>query len=142
MDCKKNYDPINYSFKADSSFSSDARRWAEAYLPYLIIFTTGYLTQLSLYWILGTFSTDMKHSSRTGGLFRAFETAGQACSYAINSHTGSDPRIGFFVNCALLVLAVPAMILLIQMIPMVPTSIDIDGGDEEIIEGVLVAKNT
>lgn len=104
----------------------DGRRWAEAYLPYLIIFTTGYWTQLSLYWILGTFSTDVKSSARTGGLFRAFETAGQAVSYAINSNYGSDPRIPFYVNCAVLVLAIPCMVFLIRMVPEQPATIDID----------------
>lgn len=104
----------------------DGKRWAEAYVPYLIIFTTGYWTQLSLYWILGTFSTDVKSSARTGGLFRAFETAGQAVSYAINSSYGSDPRTPFYVNCAVLGLAIPCMVFLIGMVPEVPAEIDID----------------
>lgn len=104
----------------------NGRRWAEAYLPYLIIFTTGYWTQLSLYWILGTFSTDVKSSARTGGLFRAFETAGQATSYAINSNYGSDPRIPFYVNCAVLILTIPCMVFLIRMVPEAPAEIDID----------------
>lgn len=103
----------------------DGKRWAEAYVPYLIIFTTGYWTQLSLYWILGTFSTDVKSSARTGGLFRAFETAGQAVSYAINSEAG-DARIPFYVNCAVLALAIPCMVYLIKMVPEVPADIDID----------------
>lgn len=115
---------------------SQGRRWAEAYLPYLIIFTTGYLTQLSLYWTLGTFSTDVKSSSRTGGLFRAFETAGQAVSYAINSHTGDDARIPFYVNCVILALVIPCMVMLIRMIPDAPASTDIDAGDEPVIVGV------
>lgn len=105
------------------------RRWAEAYLPYLFIFTTGYWTQLSLYWTLGTFSTDAKSGARTGGLFRAFETAGQAVSYAINSHYGSDPRTPFFVNCALLVLAAPSMVFLIRLVPEQPADFDVDAVD-------------
>lgn len=115
---------------------SNSKRWAEAYLPYLIIFSTGYWTQLSLYWILGSFSTDIKASSRTGGLFRAFETAGQACSYAINSHTKSDARIPFYVNCAILILVIPCMTFLIRLIPDVPAERDVDGGDGEVIVGV------
>ncbi|KAK2074990.1 hypothetical protein P8C59_009155 [Phyllachora maydis] len=51
-------------------YGHDSRAWAEAYLPYLIIFSTGYWTQLSLYWILGTFCTDVQSSSRTGGPHR------------------------------------------------------------------------
>lgn len=121
-------------------YGLEGKRWAEAYLPYLIIFTTGYWTQLSLYWILGTFSTDVKASARTGGLFRAFETAGQAVSYAINS-TGGDARTPFYVNCAVLALAIPCMVLLIRMVPERPAEIDIDAveglgedGDKKIVE--------
>lgn len=122
---------IEYSKFGKSSgtgldYGLHGKRWAEAYLPYLIIFTTGYWTQLSLYWILGTFSTDVKSSARTGGLFRAFETAGQACSYAINSNYGSDPRTPFYVNCAVLALAIPCMVFLIKMVPEAPAEIDID----------------
>ncbi|KAE9981665.1 hypothetical protein EG327_006139 [Venturia inaequalis] len=106
------------------------RRWAAAYFPYLIVFTTGYLTQLSLYWILGTFSVDTKSNARTGGLFRAFETAGQAVSYGINSSSGGDVRIGFFVNCALLVVSVPCMWFLIGLVPDRPSEIDLDEVDE------------
>lgn len=122
-------------------YGTDARRWAEAYLPYLIIFTTGYWTQLSLYWILGTFSTDVKSNARTGGLFRAFETCGQAVSYAINSNYGGDPRKPFYVNCAVLILAIPCMAFLIRQVPEVPAEIDIDaveipaGDRDKVIKG-------
>ncbi|KDN62293.1 putative major facilitator superfamily transporter [Colletotrichum sublineola] len=104
-------------------------RWAEAYLPYLIMFTTTYWCQLSLYWILSTFSTDVGSSSRSGGLFRAFETAGQAVSYAINSKTGADPRIPFYVNAVLLVISAPCMVFLIRLVPDVPAITDVDAGD-------------
>ncbi|KAH6671961.1 membrane protein [Halenospora varia] len=117
--------------KATLDYGLNGSRWAEAWLPYLIVFTTGYLTQLSLYWILGTFSTDLKSSSRTGGLFRAFETAGQAVSYAINSNTGGDSRMPFYVNCAILALTIPSMIMLIRMIPEAPSSVDLDAGDAD-----------
>ncbi|KAJ4244598.1 hypothetical protein NW762_014454 [Fusarium torreyae] len=110
------------------------KRWAEAYIPYLIMFSTGYWCQLSLYWILGTFSTDTGSSSRTGGLFRAFETAGQAVSYAINSTSGSDPRTPFYVNAALLGVVVPCMVFLIRLVPETPASEDLDV--EVVIEGI------
>lgn len=81
-------------------YESEPRRWAEAYLPYLIIFVTGYWTQLCLYWCLGCLATDMQNSSRTGGLFRAFETAGQVrselfqskCIFAISSADATNCR--------------------------------------------------
>ncbi|KAF9881471.1 major facilitator superfamily transporter [Colletotrichum karsti] len=112
------------------------RRWAEAYIPYLIIFSTGYWTQLSLYWILGTFSTDVGSSSRTGGLFRAFETAGQAVSYAINTNSSADPKVAFIVNCAVLALTIPCMVFLIRLVPEAPADTDIDAGDLGVIDGV------
>ncbi|KAF6797012.1 major facilitator superfamily transporter [Colletotrichum sojae] len=110
-------------------YETHTERWAEAYLPYLIMFSTGYWTQLSLYWILGTFSTDAGSSSRSGGLFRAFETAGQAVSYALNSQAGFDHRIPFYINAALMVVSVPCMMFLIRLIPETPASTDIDAGD-------------
>ncbi|CAI7583587.1 unnamed protein product [Penicillium glandicola] len=117
-------------------YEQDRGRWAVAYVPYLIIFVTGYWTQLSLYWILGTFSTDIGSSSRTGGLFRAFETAGQAVSYAINSTSGADPIIPFYTNFAILIITVPCMVLLIRMVPEAPCSTDTDAGNAEVIEGI------
>lgn len=66
--------------------------------------------------MLGCLSTDVQTSARSGGLFRAFETAGQAVSYGINSASKSDRRIPFYVNCGALVLAVPCMIMLIRMV--------------------------
>ncbi|CAG8196454.1 unnamed protein product [Penicillium olsonii] len=117
-------------------YENDRGRWAVAYVPYLIIFTTGYWTQLSLYWILGTFSTDIGSSSRTGGLFRAFETAGQAVSYAINSTSGADPIVPFYVNFAILIITVPCMVLLIRMVPEAPEATDVDAGNTVIIDNV------
>ncbi|CZT15299.1 uncharacterized protein RCC_01163 [Ramularia collo-cygni] len=97
-------------------YGTNTRQWAEAYLPYLIIFTAGYWCQLSIYWMLGCLSTDVQSSARVGGLFRAFETAGQAISYGINSASKSDRRIPFYVNCGALGLAIPCVIMLIRMV--------------------------
>ncbi|OBT73199.1 hypothetical protein VF21_08712 [Pseudogymnoascus sp. 05NY08] len=115
--------------KAALDYVLHTRQWAEAYLPYLLIFSTGYLTQLSLYWILGTFSTDVKSSARTGGLFRAFETLGQAVSYAINSNAAADPRVALYVNCGLLVAVVPCLVVLVGMVPVRPVGFDVDVGE-------------
>ncbi|KAF1938595.1 MFS general substrate transporter [Clathrospora elynae] len=105
-------------------YNLDTSRWSRAYVPYLIIFVTGYWTQLTLYWIIGTFSNDMKSSSRVGGVFRAFETAGQAVSYGLSSASIIAPTIPIYVNCALLVLAIPSMILLITGMQKAPASVD------------------
>lgn len=66
--------------------------------------------------MLGCLSTDVQSSARIGGLFRAFETAGQAVSYGINSASDADRRIPFYVNCGALGLAIPCMIMLIRMV--------------------------
>lgn len=115
-------------------YARDGRAWAAAYVPYLVLFTTGYWTQLSLYWILGTFSTDAKASARTGGLFRAFETCGQAVSYALNA-TAGDARTAFYVHCGVLALAIPCMVGLIRLVPETPSEIDPDAGDQPDLVG-------
>ncbi|KAF5651421.1 major facilitator superfamily transporter [Fusarium sp. NRRL 25303] len=107
-------------------YKTNTRGWVEAYLPYLIMQSTSYVCQLSLYWILSTFSTDAGSSARSGGLLRAFETAGQTVSYAINSHSGSDARIPFYVHAAILCLTVPCMVFIIRLVPEAPAAIDID----------------
>ncbi|SCO23475.1 uncharacterized protein FFE2_15592 [Fusarium fujikuroi] len=107
-------------------YETNTRKWVEAYLPYLIMQSTSYVCQLSLYWILGTFSTDAGSSARSGGLLRAFETAGQTVSYAINSHSGSDARIPFYVHAAILCLTIPCMVFLIRLVPEAPAATDID----------------
>lgn len=77
---------------------------------------TGYWCQLELYWILGTFSVDIKESSRSGGSFRAFETAGQAVAYGLNSGSIA-PQIVFYINCGLLVAVIPFMVCLMRLMP-------------------------
>ncbi|KAK5130846.1 hypothetical protein LTR08_001618 [Meristemomyces frigidus] len=120
------YNTISLSAQLDYELQTGP--WIKAYLPYLVIFVTGYWTQLTLYWVLGTFSTDVKASSRTGGLFRSFETAGQAVSYGLSSASNINPRVPFYVNCAVLVLVIPCMIFLIRIVPEISTSSDdVDG---------------
>ena len=118
--------------------SRDPSKWALYYMPYLIGYSTCFICQLSIYWTLGTFSTDVKSSSRTGGLFRAFETAGQAVSYAINSNTG-DKRIPLYVMIVLLVLCIPTQIALIRLVPEKPKEHD-DVADD-VPPAVIAAKH-
>lgn len=66
--------------------------------------------------MLGCLSADMQDSSRVGGLFRAFETAGQAISYGINSASNLDHRAPFYVNCGILILTIPCMVLLVRLV--------------------------
>ncbi len=85
--------------------------------------TTGYATQLYLYWLLGSFSSDVKSSARTGGLFRCFETAGQAISHGINSQT-ADKRIPLYVNIAVFAVMIPTLSWLITLVPDTPAAYD------------------
>ncbi|KAL1597344.1 hypothetical protein SLS60_008928 [Paraconiothyrium brasiliense] len=72
-------------------------------MPYLIIFVSGYWTQLTIYWVLGTFSNKTDVQSRAGGVFRAFEVAGQAISYGINS----NKTVGYEAIMIMLIYKVP-----------------------------------
>jgi hypothetical protein len=118
---------------------SDKGAWAVAYLPYFIIFVTGYWCQLYLYWVLGTFSTDVKSSSRTGGLFRAFESAGSAVTYAINS-AATDKKIPLYVNSSLLAATIPCIIALIRMVPEAPSAVDDLVEDAQTVEAATKAE--
>lgn len=100
--------------------SSHTARWAKAYIPYLVIFVSGYWTQLTIYWILSTFSNEAQVASRAGGVFRAFEVAGQAVSYGLSSSKTIGPEISLYINCAVLVLMIPSMVVLIGKVPRRP----------------------
>jgi hypothetical protein len=86
------------------------------------MYTTCYWCQLSIYWILGTFSTDVKAASRTGGLFRAFETAGQAVAYGISAKLAN--RDVMFVHLAIFIITIPSLYLLIRLVPNKPKTFD------------------
>lgn len=55
--------------------------------------------------------------AQLGGLFRAYETAGQAVSYALNSTSYTGAKRSFYVNCGLLLLTCPCMIMLAELVP-------------------------
>jgi hypothetical protein len=109
-----------------------------AYLPYLIMFASGYWVQVYLYWILSTFSTDVKAASRMGGLFRAFETAGQTTAFAACSKA-FRAKYMLYTNAGLLVPGLISLYFLCQLIPDIPATQDdvvitldgdTDGGDK------------
>lgn len=77
----------------------------------------GYWTQLSLYWVLGNFSFEVGSTARTGGLFRAFETAGQAVAYGLSSSAALGGAVPFYANAALFVLVLPCLWWLIRLMP-------------------------
>ncbi|WWC69811.1 uncharacterized protein I206_103754 [Kwoniella pini CBS 10737] len=121
-------------------YTNNTADWFRCYLPYLIIQSTGYACQLYLYWLLGCFSSDVKSSARTGGLFRCFETAGQAISHGINSRT-SDKRVPLYINIGIYCLMVPTLTMLIRMVPSNPQTYD-DVTEEKAVEAVNETQET
>ncbi|WVW85880.1 hypothetical protein I302_107918 [Kwoniella bestiolae CBS 10118] len=115
-------------------YTVDSGLWSRAYFCYLVMFASGYWCQIYLYWTLSTFSTDLKASTRTGGLFRACECAGQTVSFAIGSDK-SRLSILLALNAALVVPAVISLIGLISIIPDAPSATD-DIADAQPTEAV------
>lgn len=118
---------IEYSIlpgKVALDYRLQSHKWARAYIPYLIIFVSGYWAQLTLYWILSTLSDDVGRASRAGGVFRAFETAGQAVAYGLSSANNINHVIPLYVNIALLVLTLPSMSVLITRMPRRPEELE------------------
>ncbi|KAL7419935.1 hypothetical protein Q5752_005854 [Cryptotrichosporon argae] len=107
----------------DIDFYNNSNVWAKTYLPYWIMQCFGYACQLYMYWILACFTTDVKASARTGGLFRCFETLGQSISYAINSHNGNK-TIQLYINIGVFVVMLVPMSILIRMVPDEAAAID------------------
>ncbi|KAH7564377.1 hypothetical protein BM1_01424 [Bipolaris maydis] len=110
--------------------------WIRAYFPYIMLFISGYWTQLTLYWILSTLSDEVAVASRAGGVFRAFEVAGQAVSYGLSSAKKIDHAIPLYVNIAILVFTIPSMSMLIRKMPKRPVReaiIEDDGKDDDLV---------
>jgi MFS family permease len=117
-------------------YKLESLRWFRAYFPYLTIFVTGYWTQLTLYWILSTFSDEVTDASRSGGVFRAFEVAGQAVSYGLSSAKQIDHAVPLYVNVAVLVLTIPTMAMLINKMPRGPRRLTNPEDDDNKIDFV------
>ncbi|WWD02381.1 hypothetical protein V865_000420 [Kwoniella europaea PYCC6329] len=113
-------------------YTIDSGLWGRAYFCYLVMFASGYWCQVYLYWCLSTFSTDLKASTRTGGLFRACECVGQTVSFAIGSNKARLSAL-MALNAALIVPAVISLAGLISIIPAAPAAVD-DMVDTEVVE--------
>jgi hypothetical protein len=114
----------------------ESAKWARAYFPYIVIFVSGYWTQLTLYWILSTLSDEVADASRSGGVFRAFEVAGQAMSYGISSAKDIDHAIPLYINIAIMVLTIPSMSMLIKRMPQRPSRaavLEDDGNNDDLV---------
>ncbi|OCF59944.1 hypothetical protein L486_02617 [Kwoniella mangroviensis CBS 10435] len=112
-----------YPNKVALDYDLSRSTWAAAYLGQLLMHCSGFCFQVYLYWILATFSNDLKAASRIGGTFRAFECAGQATSFDLVS---KYPRAlkTFYFNASLIVHATIFMIILAKSVPETPAEVD------------------
>ncbi|WVW81539.1 hypothetical protein I302_103534 [Kwoniella bestiolae CBS 10118] len=121
-----------YPGKVALDYDLSRSTWAAAYLGQLLMHCSGFCFQVYLYWILATFSNDLKAASRIGGTFRAFECAGQATSFGLVS---KYPRAlkTFYFNASLIVPALFFMVLLARSVPETPAEVDdmVKGLDQE-----------
>lgn len=74
------------------------------------------MSQTLVYWMLGQFASDVTTNARTGGVFRSWETVGQAVSYGINAHT-TNKYIPFSIYIAAFVVAMPGFYITLNEIP-------------------------
>jgi hypothetical protein len=72
--------------------------------------------QTLVYWTLGQFASDVGTNARTGGVFRSWQTVGQAISYGVDSNAGS-PWISISLLLALNVASVPCLWTVMSDIP-------------------------
>ncbi|KAK7431158.1 hypothetical protein QQZ08_002198 [Neonectria magnoliae] len=91
--------------------------YAQSFLPYFFVQTTGPLSQSYMYWLLSSFATDAQANVRNGAAFRCIEAMGQAIAYGMNTQTKSNPLVGFCVTFGLLGAAVLPMIMLVNTTP-------------------------
>ncbi|KAJ9130960.1 Peroxidase [Pleurostoma richardsiae] len=91
-------------------------RWFATWFPYLIYVVNGWMSQTLVYWVLGQFASDVATNARTGGVFRSWETVGQAVSYGINSKA-SNKFIPFGVYIGLFAVAMPLFWTVLMELP-------------------------
>ncbi|EFW99067.1 duf895 domain protein membrane protein [Grosmannia clavigera kw1407] len=122
-------------------------RWVRAWFPHLIYVVNGWMSQTLVYWILGQFASDVATNARTGGVFRCWETVGQAVSYGINAKA-SNKFIPFGIYIGLFIIAVPLLWLIVLELPTekrVVRVIDDEGnavGDLGTVKPTLVEENS
>lgn len=87
------------------------------------------MSQTLIYLVLGQFASDVTTNARTGGVFRSWETVGQAVSYGINSKV-SNRFVPLGIYFGLFVIAMPLFWMVLQELPVdskVPVHVDEDG---------------
>lgn len=72
--------------------------------------------QTLIYWTLGQFASDVGTNARTGGVFRSWQTVGQAISYGVDSNA-SSPWVSISMLLALNVISAPCLWSVMSEIP-------------------------
>ncbi|CZR58693.1 uncharacterized protein PAC_08585 [Phialocephala subalpina] len=94
-----------------------------------IYLVSAWMSQTLIYLVLGQFASDVTTNARTGGVFRSWETVGQAVSYGINSKV-SNRFVPLGIYFGLFVIAMPLFWMVLQELPVdskVPVHVDEDG---------------
>ncbi|WWC98992.1 hypothetical protein V866_005886 [Kwoniella sp. B9012] len=97
-------------------YGSTPGRFVSAWFPHFIYATMSWASQTLVYWVLGQFASDVTTNARTGGVFRSWETVGQAVSYGINAHSGNK-YVPFGIYFGLYVISMPLFWIVIQTLP-------------------------
>ena len=80
--------------------------WANAFMPYFIINTTGPMGQSYGFWLISCFNATLQGNGRMAGVFRAIEAAGQGVSYGLMTRDDWNPIVGFIANFVLFVIMI------------------------------------
>lgn len=99
----------------------DDKNWANAFMPYFLINTTGPMGQSYGFWLISCFNATLQGNGRMAGIFRAVEAVGQGVSYGLMSRDGWNPIVGFIANFVLFVL---------MLLPMAYVAKGVGDGDE------------
>ncbi|KAL1918297.1 uncharacterized protein VTP21DRAFT_2957 [Calcarisporiella thermophila] len=96
-------------------------RFAGAFVLYALFGLNDALWQVFAYWLLGGLSDDPQELSRYTGFYKSIQSAGAAIAWAIDG-AGVSYRVQVIVNFALILAALPGMIMVICTTPAQNTS--------------------
>ncbi|OCF39058.1 hypothetical protein I317_07128 [Kwoniella heveanensis CBS 569] len=120
-------------------YAAHPGRWVACWFPNLIYATMSWTSQTLVYWVLGQFASDVTTNARTGGVFRSWETVGQAVSYGINSHVGNK-YVPFGIYFGLFVIAMPLFWQVVQTLPEHTKVANIADEDGHVIDDAVAGK--
>ncbi|WWC93137.1 uncharacterized protein L201_008104 [Kwoniella dendrophila CBS 6074] len=99
---------VRYTRNDPGAIDWSDKRFAESFLPYFFIQTTGPLAQVHCYWLLSSFAESAQDNARNGSALKCIQAIGNCIAYGVSS-TGATPLVGMILNCALMLAAIPGM---------------------------------